>query len=113
MRPRRARGSRSRRNSPKTNNWPRPLGDQLMPTLLSKEEVERRGNEIEDYRSALFKEMGPDEWFGIGMCSALRVKLGGFLSQPWAPPAVDAGVTAALWVLSPLSDCKSGSFRWP
>jgi HAD superfamily hydrolase (TIGR01509 family) len=31
-------------------------GDQLMPSLLSKEEVERRGKEIEDYRSALFKE---------------------------------------------------------
>jgi HAD superfamily hydrolase (TIGR01549 family) len=30
-------------------------GDQLMPVFLSKEEVERRGKEIEDYRKALFQ----------------------------------------------------------
>jgi HAD superfamily hydrolase (TIGR01549 family) len=30
-------------------------GDQLMPVFLAKEEVERRGKEIEDYRKALFK----------------------------------------------------------
>ena len=30
-------------------------GDQLMPVFLPKEEVERRGKEIEDYRKALFK----------------------------------------------------------
>jgi HAD superfamily hydrolase (TIGR01509 family) len=31
-------------------------GDQLMPVFLSKEELDRRGEEIEDYRSKLFKE---------------------------------------------------------
>jgi HAD superfamily hydrolase (TIGR01549 family) len=30
-------------------------GDQLMPVFLSKEEVERRGKAIEDYRKALFQ----------------------------------------------------------
>jgi len=30
-------------------------GDQLMPVFLPKEEIERRGKEIEDYRLALFK----------------------------------------------------------
>jgi phosphoglycolate phosphatase-like HAD superfamily hydrolase len=30
-------------------------GDQLMPVFLSKEEVERRGKEIEDFRKDLFK----------------------------------------------------------
>jgi phosphoglycolate phosphatase-like HAD superfamily hydrolase len=30
-------------------------GDQLMPVFLPKEEVERRGKEIEDYRKELFK----------------------------------------------------------
>jgi HAD superfamily hydrolase (TIGR01509 family) len=31
-------------------------GDQLMPKFLSKEEIEQGGEEIEDFRSALFKE---------------------------------------------------------
>ena len=31
-------------------------GDQLMPVFLSKEEIEQRGEEIENFRSALFKE---------------------------------------------------------
>jgi HAD superfamily hydrolase (TIGR01509 family) len=31
-------------------------GDQLMPVFLSKEEIEQRGGEIEDFRSALFKK---------------------------------------------------------
>ena len=31
-------------------------GDQLMPVFLSKEEIEQHGEEIEDFRSTLFKE---------------------------------------------------------
>jgi HAD superfamily hydrolase (TIGR01509 family) len=31
-------------------------GDQLMPVFLSKEEIDRRGKEIEDYRSELYKQ---------------------------------------------------------
>ena len=31
-------------------------GDQLMPVFLSKEEIDRRGQEIEEYRSKLYKQ---------------------------------------------------------